>query len=206
MSQILRETEVLKIEVKENVAWIGGQWDMPNASKGYHGLLKTWLIIFGLKGKGLLVGERAEAVKSVFQKAFPEAKFQTADYSDLTGNIEQEAPDIHWNICSQKHTKDLNMKVNFVICQSVLEHVLDPYGAVFNMLSVLKKGGRLFIHTVSPKFQQHRFPIDCYRFFRDIWIEYATEFEVDIDDLLWLDHHCFVVYRKRRKWNSFRFY
>ena len=170
---------------------------IPNSLKGYKGNLKTWLDDFGRGEKGLVIGERTEAVRSVFQKAFPKAEFQTADFSDLIGDIEQESPDIHWDICSQKHTKDLKMRMNFVICQAVLEHVIDPYGAVFNMLSVLKKGGRLFLHTHSPKFQEHRFPIDCYRFFRDVWIEYAKKFDVEIDDLLWLDRHSFVVYKQK---------
>lgn len=194
---MIKKTEILKIEIEEDTAWVGGRWEMPNSSNGYYGLLKTWFDHFGLKGKGLLIGERTQEVKSVFQSAFPEAEFQTADFSDSVGNIKQESPDIHWDICNPFQTKDLNMKVDFVICQAVLEHVIDPYGAVYNMLSVLKKGGRLFIHTHSPQFQEHRFPIDCYRFLRDVWTEYATAFEVDIDDLLWLDRHCFVVYKKR---------
>ena len=195
--RMIKQTEILKIEIEEDSAWISGRWDMPNSSKGYHGLLKTWFDHFGLKGKGLLIGERAQAVKETFQDAFPEAEILTVDFSDKIGgnNIGAEPSDIDWNICISPDRKLRDQ--NWIICQAVLEHVVNPYDAVENMISLLKRNGRLFIHTHSPKFQEHRFPIDCYRFLKDIWFEYAKEFNVKIDDLLWTDRHSFVVYKQK---------
>ena len=201
IKDLIKETEILNIEVEDDTVWIGERWEVPNSSKGYHGLLKEWFDHFGLKGKGLLIGERTQAVKEVFQEAFPEAEILTADFSDKIGvnNLGDESPDIDWNICKpfQSKKKYNKKKYNWIVCQAVLEHVVDPYGAVRNMLKILGKGGRLFIHTHSPEFQEHRFPIDCYRFLRDIWFEYAKEFDVKIDDLLWLDRHSFVVYKQK---------
>ena len=191
---MIKQTEILKIEIEEDSAWIGEKWKMPNSSKGYHGLLKTWFDHFGLKGKGILIGEMNSELSEIFKKRYPECVVQT---SDIAENPEEGLyPDIHWNICNRKQTKDLKLKVDFIICHAVLEHVVDPYGAIYNMMSTLKRGGRLYIHTHSPKFQEHRFPVDCYRFLRDVWFEIAKSLDIKIDDLLWLDRHCFVVYNK----------
>lgn len=180
-------TEVLGIETGSSTAWIGGHWSVANESGGYHGLLKTWFDYFGLQGKGLVVGEQGEAgdaVKNAFR----------SEYGVEVYSVGLSNADIVWDITKPLETDE---RYDWIVCQAVLEHVKDPVAAVRNMGNVLKKGGRLYIHTVGPGFPYHAYPIDCYRFFRAALVGMAEIANLEIDDMLWTNSHCFAVYRKR---------
>lgn len=180
-------TEVLGIETGPRTDWIGGHWPVANQSGGYHGLLKKWFDHFGLRGKGLVVGEPGEggeAVKNAFR----------SEYGVEVYSVDISSADIVWDITKPLDTDE---RYDWIVCQATLEHVSDPVAAVRNMGSVLKKGGRLYIHTCGPEFPYHKAPIDCYRFFRDALVSMAQIANLDIDDLLWTNSHCFAAYRRR---------
>jgi len=153
------QTEFLDIEVYDEAGWIGGQWGEVEGHYGFHGLLKAWFDHKGLEGRGLLIGEQrpSRAVQHLIEK-YPE--IQTVVTVDLEGS------DFDWDITKPC---EVNLQADWIICQAVLEHVVDPYGTVQNLLQVLKPNGSLFIHTHGPGFIEHRFPIDCIRFFRDFF-------------------------------------
>lgn len=110
-------TEILKLTVESVNGWIGGCWSVQNISGGYHGLLKEWWDHFGLKGKGLVIGEEGiwgENVKKKLRETYPGLKVLTASL---------ENSDVTWDI-----TKALNSAstpYDWIICQAVLEHVTD---------------------------------------------------------------------------------
>jgi len=182
------KTDLLRIPViSQNPGWIGGAWYLPNSSGGYHGLLKTWWEYFGLKGAGLLIGEEGESGKQV-KKAFEET-YNVKAYSVGLSNA-----DILWDITREFHEK---REYDWIICQATLEHVTDPVAAIKNLATVLKSGGRIYLHTAGIEFPIHRYPLDCYRFLPDGLRAMAQLAHLDIDDLYWTTLHCFAVYRKR---------
>lgn len=143
-------TGILRLEVPVINGWVGGCYYVPNSSGGYHGILKRWWDIFGLKGVGLVIGEKkpyASFVKRRLQKDFPEALPIAVDLSNS---------DINWDI-----TKPLNREpfAEWIICQAVLEHVKDPIAAIKNLTSVLKNG-LLYLHSHGNEFPYHAYPID----------------------------------------------
>jgi len=180
-------TEILKLEVPIINGWVGGCYYVPNSSRGFHGILKRWWDIFGLKGVGLIIGERepyASFVKSRLCQDFPGAIPIAVDLSNS---------DINWDI-----TKPLNREpfAEWIICQAVLEHVKDPIAVIKNLSAILKKG-LLYFHSHGNDFPYHAYPIDVYRFMRDVLIVFAELANLEILDMLWTPKHCFAVYKKK---------
>ena len=180
-------TEVLGIETGLSTAWIGGHWPVANESGGYHGLLKTWFDHFGLQGNGLVVGEQGEAGEAV-KNAFRN------EYGVEVYSVGLSDADIAWDITKPLETEE---EYGWIVCQAVLEHVTDPVAAIKNMSALLTKGGRLYVHTCGPGFPYHPYPIDCFRFFRDALVAMAEIANLEIDDMLWTNSHCFAAYRSR---------
>ena len=181
------ETEILKIQIGSDTDLVGGMWKMPGRNGNYHGLLKQWLNHFGLEDKGLIIGERGtggEAVKKVIKE-----EYGVEGYS-----VDLGKSDIVWDITTPLETEE---KYGWILCQAVLEHVTDPVAAVKNMSTLLRKGGRLYIHVPGPNFPYHAYPIDCYRFFRDAFVAWAELANLEIEDLLYTPMHSFVAYRRR---------
>jgi SAM-dependent methyltransferase len=181
-------TEILRLEVPVINGWVGGCYYVPNSSRGYHGILKRWWDIFGLKGVGLVIGERepyAFFVKRRLQEDFPEALPIAVDLSNS---------DINWDI-----TKPLNKEpfAEWIICQAVLEHVKDPIAAIKNLSAILKKNGLLYFHSHGNDFPYHAYPIDVYRFMKDALIVFAELANLEVLDMLWTPKHCFAVYKKK---------
>ncbi|HFS85234.1 MAG TPA: hypothetical protein ENK72_01285 [Epsilonproteobacteria bacterium] len=61
-------------------------------------------------------------------------------------------------------------KFDLIISQAMLEHLLNPYKHVSDLSLMLEEGGTLILHTHTPGFQYHKYPIDCLRFYPD-WFE-----------------------------------
>jgi hypothetical protein len=51
-----------------------------------------------------------------------------------------------------------------------LEHLLNPYKHLCDLLSMLTQEGYLIIQTVCPGYPYHRYPVDTLRFYPD-WFE-----------------------------------
>ena len=64
----------------------------------------------------------------------------------------------------------------------MLEHLVQPYKHVCDLVDALNPGGHLVLHTVIPGFPYHRYPIDCARFFPDWFEEVARRLSLQICD------------------------
>lgn len=179
------KTEILDLEVNWGITWKRIGYN----THGYHGLLKQWWDLFGLKGDGLVIGEsgeRGEALKKTLMLEYPKIKtILTVDF---------ENADINWDITTPP---EFSAKYDWIICQAVLEHCKDPVSAIKYMSQILLPSGLLFIHTHGPGFQEHRFPVDCYRYFRDALLAWAEICNLTILDLFWRRDNCFALYRKK---------
>jgi len=176
------KTEILNLDC------LGGKYFF--CAKRWRPLIKTWMDYFKIHGIGLGIGQDNE------YKPENEAvmKYYPAITELYSVDIDPNTKDIIWDICKPYERKNW---VDFIICNAVLEHVIDPFGAVKNLTDVLVPDGLIFIFTVGPGAPYHRYPIDCYRFYRDVFIEYAEAFNLKIEDMIFPDSFCFIVYRKK---------
>jgi len=177
----MRKSEKLGIDCwQKNVVFLG--------ARSYFPLLKDWWDYFGLTGDGLLMGEPGEEgqqAKIALMEMYPSIKsVQTVDLKKA---------DIIWDITTPS---PYSTQYNWIICQSVLEHVVDPVSAMKNMVNILLDGGRLFVQTPAPRFQHHGAPIDCYRFFRDAFMAWISLTNTTLLDYFEDAHHCAAVYER----------
>ena len=119
--------------------WLGPPFMVPNASTGYHGILKQWWDHYKINNaKWLLISEKNH-IKEYFSAAYPGDHFSTLEFYTEEGTV-----DYRYNLCDRSIPPNLP-KFDVVVCQATLEHVYDPYSAVANMISVLNKNGLLEI-------------------------------------------------------------
>jgi len=64
----------------------------------------------------------------------------------------------------------------------MLEHLVDPYKHVADLIELLNPGGMLILHTHIPGVQYHRYPVDCIRFYPDWFEEVATRTNCQVLD------------------------
>ena len=159
----------------------------------FYAIFAHWWDYFNIKGKGLLVGHggpTGEAAKRFLLKEYEKVT------EVLTTDIEREA-DLMWDITSTDPVPDSGF--GFVNSQAMLEHVVDPVQAMRNMKNVLGNEGMIFIHTHGRAFGYHSFPIDCYRFSREVLIAWADLLDMKLMDLWCNAHHVFAAYKKEIK-------
>lgn len=151
-----------------------------------------WWEIFDLKGDGLLIGEtysdHGQEMKSFFSGITKgEGKIVLSSLSDS---------DVNWDITQPYEGYYSPFEFDWILCQAVLEHVIDPVQATKNLVAVLKVNGFLYLHSHGPEFQEHRHPIDCWRFLRDGVIALADQSGARIVDMLYTSSHWFLLLQK----------
>lgn len=99
-------------------------------------------------------------------KKFYEDLFVLPDEDIVTAGLGEDM-DFEWNL--ERDPPEMGT-FDYIVSQAMLEHLLNPYKHVVDLVELLKPGGFLILHTVVPGFRYHRFPIDCVRFFPD-WFE-----------------------------------
>lgn len=182
----------LRIPTGDGTSWIGGIVPVGNSSAGYHGLLFAWMELYNVHGDGFIIGEEGESginVKNLINNLFPD-KMKHLLTASLTG------ADITWDIVKPFPYK---WKVDWILCQAVLEHVIDPVAAMKNMSNTLNVGGYLLIHTHGPDMAMHRYPIDCYRFLPDALPAMAGLAKLSIVDAYWNPIHTLAIYKKENE-------
>ena len=139
----------------------------PNLSGGFYLALVAYWEHFGLGRNCLLVSETGQT-KKLFEARYPKVTFATTDlHWELQDTQGFGKPDIVWNVCLP-HPQQLEGKqFDSIICQALLEHVIDPTTALINMLTLLTTGGYLYLQTHTPSFMLHRYPRDYVRFHHD---------------------------------------
>jgi hypothetical protein len=157
---------------------IGGLIPISNSSGG---LLKELLINPFLELNSglrvLLVSEPSDASRELSDWAQAELGIQIKCevLEDLLGE--------EWS--SQESSYDLSNlplarvervgRWDLVVCQSLLEHVLDPVGILDKLVLLAKPNGVVAIQTVNVFMDYHPYPIDCLRFYKDFFIAYGSK-------------------------------
>lgn len=176
--------------------WIGGQFEAPNLSTGYHGLLKQWWDHYeGNREMDVLLVSEGNGVKQAFNAAYPNWRVKTTDkFYEL-----QTPPDIIADICEPDSLPE--EEFDFVINQATLEHVYDPWTAIRNSIRTVRVGGRLMIHTHPPKMGYHSFPRDYFRFMKDWWFDIPYYLHnVELQEFAMVNNdHVFALYNRIAK-------
>ena len=183
MEKIPGRTEILNLDCP------GGKYYF--YAKRWQPIIKIWMDYFNIHGKVLGIGQKEdydEENKAVMKHYPAITEMYSVDFDPTTKGIV-------WDIC--KPYSGRHNWVDFIICNAVLEHVIDPFGAIRNLRDVLVCDGLLLIYTVGPGAPYHAYPIDCYRFFRDVFIEYSKELNLKIEDMVFEGALCGVVYRRK---------
>lgn len=178
----METTEKLSLEVLEE------ELIVPNKSGFYHNALRTWFDYFGLVGKGIIVGDKEE-VKSVLKKHYP-------NITEIFNVTLVQKQSICWDITAPYTKGDL--EADWIICQAVLEHVVDPVSSMKNLSELLVAGGLFFLHVPAFGYGYHAFPIDCYRFSRDTLVAFEDLANLDMIDSFCDSQRVMAVYKKRK--------
>jgi SAM-dependent methyltransferase len=140
---------------------------VPNIVGYYHHAMAQFIRVHGLGKKCLLVSE-SKSVKQAMSKIHPNVEFVSCD---LFPELMNRAPysngtDMLWDVCLEPPS-GLRSGFSSVICQALLEHVIDPTNALKNMLRLLGGAGKLYFMTHTPSFSKHQMPRDYCRFHHD---------------------------------------
>jgi hypothetical protein len=124
------------------------------------------------QGKILFAGDRND-VKEIWSKYFLKEQMVTCGLHEM---------DHLWNFEESPPRSLRSMKFRLIVSQAMIEHLIDPYGHVCDLVSLLDQGGILVVHSVLPGFFYHRVPIDCFRFYPDWFETIATRLGLAILD------------------------
>jgi 2-polyprenyl-3-methyl-5-hydroxy-6-metoxy-1,4-benzoquinol methylase len=102
---------------------------------------------------------------------FKKSKIFTADIDEASG------ADFIIDICENNEDVVKSGFFDVVVCTEVLEHTLNPFGAVKEMHRMLKKGGHLLTSTPFD-FRIHGPLPDCWRFTEHGLRELLREFDI----------------------------
>ena len=178
---------------------VGGLFDAPNLSGGYHGILQQWWEYYGnIKGEWLLVAENAK-VKKTFEKYYQPEKVRTLEkFSDLN-----QGANYSEDICSYNLKEIISERFDIVLCQATLEHVYAPFQSVKNCFDLLKKNGIVLIHTHTPGFMYHPWPRDTLRFHPDWFLDISEQlYGAKLLELYvsgYPNYHIFALFKKIEK-------
>lgn len=182
----------------DDQGWIGGKFSVPNASTGYHAILKQWWDTYKPNNASWLLISEKNNVKPYFEAEYPNDNFQTLEYF-----AERHEVDYQYDLCDRNLPINV-LKFDSVVCQATLEHIYDPFSAMYNMINLLNKDGILTIHTHTPTYPYHAYPRDYLRFHPDWFqdmpqlignVELLELFDAGVDEDK-LSGHIFSCYKK----------
>ena len=178
----------------EIIGWIGGKFPVPNASSGYHGLLKQWWDHYSANAKDWLLVSENNTVKDSFKELYPNSNFTTLEYYQSYYN---KNFDINCDITNRAETDYYSELFDSIVCQATMEHLFDPVSALINMKNMLVSGGHVYIHTNTPAFPYHAYPRDYVRFFSDWFFDAENNIKgIQLKELYDAHGHIFACYQK----------
>ncbi len=166
---------------------------LPNESGFYHGQIIKWATDVCHR-RVLFAGETMET-GALLAKAIGAWSVETAGLEDAnwTWNFNEKAP----------HLLQLADQFDLVISQSILEHILNPYGFMDQLAALTVPGGHLITHTHPPGFPIHRGwdgekikYLDTLRFHPDWFEGIAEPFDLEVVESAVEGAHLFFLYRK----------
>ena len=158
--------------------------DLPSESSFYHGEIIHWVQqLSPAPERTLLAGEARQAAAEL-ARVMELGKITTAGVLDV---------DIPWNFEEKPPAMG---PFDLVISQAILEHLLDPYLHMSSLAGLVAPEGFLLVHTVTPGFVYHRYPIDSCRFFPDFFETFARKTGLLVRKKRVHDNHIFYLFKR----------
>ena len=159
--------------------------DLPSESGYYHGEIIRWVQELSPAPKRTLLAGEAKQAAAELGKVMDLGEVTTAGVLDvdMPWDFEEKPP--------KMGTFDL------IVSQAILEHLLDPYLHMLSLSDLLAAGGYFLVHTVTPGFVYHRYPIDAYRFFPDFFETFAQKTDLLIHRKRVNDNHIFYLLQRK---------
>ncbi|MGH1352203.1 MAG: hypothetical protein ACRBBN_15545 [Methyloligellaceae bacterium] len=144
---------------------------LPNLSGELRPIMRQYMDCYGMGNKSLLVSENS-SVRDVLSAHYPDVTFLVSDYyTELMNDKSQTSVDYVWDVCCDFPDNLKNERFGSILSQSLLEHTIAPTIAITNLLSLLEKGGYLYLSTHTPSFHYHAYPRDYVRFHHDYFYD-----------------------------------
>ena len=141
---------------------------LDNTSGCLVGIFTVWVKTIDPKPNTLLLdGEENSSKESISQIMGIKNVF-TAGLGDT---------DYNWNF---EHEVSIIDKFDVIISQAMLEHLIDPYKHVKDLVGLLNSGGYLMTHAAMAYEVYHRYPIHCMGFYPDWFEEVAKRLRLSI--------------------------
>jgi SAM-dependent methyltransferase len=163
---------------------IGG---VPNESGQIRGELVYLLDGIRSSVKSLLLPGEKNIIKPIFAEllGIPVAAITTAGLAE----------DMDWQWDFEKPPPGFG-QFDCIVSQAMLEHLIDPYMHMRDLEKHLAPAGYLIVHSVTPGFDYHRYPVDCVRFFPDWFEEVGKRLKLDVEKKFFDRGHITYMYRK----------
>jgi SAM-dependent methyltransferase len=157
--------------------------ELPDESGFYHGEIIKWARDLTPQ-RVLFAGENSKSAH-VIKDAIHAECIVTAGLGTC---------DLQWNF--EENPPVVDMPFDLIISQAILEHLLNPYKHLHDLVSLLQPNGHLILHTVIPGFPFHRYPIDAVRFFPDWFEEAALKLKLSVERKRLRYTHIFYCFKK----------
>ena len=159
--------------------------DLPSESSYYHGEIIRWVQQLSPAPNHTLLAGEAKLAAAELGKKMALSEVTTAGVLDvdMPWDFEEEPPEMG--------------PFNLIISQAILEHLIDPYRHMLSLASLLEVEGYLLVHTVTPGFVYHRYPIDAYRFFPDFFETFAKRTDLSVQRRRVHDNHIFYLFQRK---------
>lgn len=159
--------------------------DLDSESGYYHGEIIRWVQELSPEPKRTLLAGEAKQAAAELGKVMKLGKITTAGVLDA---------DMFWNFEEKPPTMGT---FDLIVSQAILEHLIDPYQHMLALNGLLAPEGHLLVHTVTPGFVYHRYPIDTYRFFPDFFETFAKRTNLLIRRKRVKDNHIFYLFQRK---------
>lgn len=150
----------------------------------------------------LLIGEPQGTGKIIEQHVF-EKSGKTIEVLELetTMGVEWNSQQFQIDLCRpiEQIIQDKFLgNFDFIICQSLLEHVIDPVQVLLNLSLLLREGGVLSVSTHTPAMPIHKYPIDTLRFNHDFFENVCNYVPFSLHRVERVEHTIIAIYKKSR--------
>jgi SAM-dependent methyltransferase len=158
--------------------------DLPNESTFYSGESIKWIKDIGNPNARILLAGDNRKVAELLGKAVNVVNIYT------TGIIEDV--DFKWDF--EDKIPEIG-KFDVIVSQVMLEHLLNPYKHLCDLLSMLTQEGYLIIQTVCPGYPYHRYPVDTLRFYPDWFEEVGKKLKLTVIHRRVKNNNIFYMYQ-----------
>ncbi len=158
---------------------------LPNESKFYHGQIMHWVRHLA-PSTILLAGEEMDVAPIIGN----EVGASLVETAGLHG------ANYLWDFNLTPPQALGPMRYDMVITQAIFEHILNPYMYLSFLALLTGPGGHVVIHTHTPGFPYHKFPIDCLRYYPDWFEAVGPHFNLEVVGIVSDSAHLFINYRR----------